>query len=340
MGYDSYNKKVIKSGEIVEIWEYELPVTSGYKRPDTGITELEREFLRQEVRIEKIYKKLMTDLVIVHFGTELESKKQRLEDLKKRALEKMNARKEKKIQINKEKNRMRSLKRTIETATRLINANEKRLRRFLTLTFEQEMIDITEANKEFSNFIRRVRKHLQRKELERKNKKLKKKKLTLKDIPLPQLDYVAVIEFQTLTRDYVVHYHLLWTAPFIDQKELQQIWNLGHVWINAIDKEHATKNTGNYIMKYMKKSFKKVSEEKGEDFNFEEQLKAKRSMDKLFGRQRILRSEGLYEPLEIKTEKGVQKVVEGLDERQFEIGNEYESEFNGKIKYRRYNLKK
>lgn len=341
MTIESYKQKVVVSGKIVEVWEYENPVTSGYKSPSpSGMTALEAKYLAQANRIERIYKKLTEEMVIVHFGFELKEKMDRLEKLKETALKKMEARKKKEEDLQKEQNRYRSLKRTIENATRLINANESTLKRFLTLTFEQEVVNIDEANKQFSNFIKRVRRYLRKVELDKRNKRLKKKKLKAEDLPLPALDYVAVIEFQELTRDFVVHYHLLWTAPYIPHDELTKIWGLGFVWINSIDKEHATKNTGNYIMKYMKKSFKKVSEEKGEEFDFKEQLKSKRSMDKLFGRQRILRSEGLLVPQEIKTEKDVQQVLAQLDERQYEIGNEYESEFNGKIKYRRYNLKK
>ena len=86
------------------------------------------------------------------------------------------------------------------------------------------MTNIKECNILFKAFIRKL--------------KLKYKK---------DLKYLAVIEFQ---RRGAVHYHVLLNIPYIPQKDLQELWGNGFVFINAID--HVD-NIGAYILKYITK---------------------------------------------------------------------------------------
>ena len=59
-----------------------------------------------------------------------------------------------------------------------------------------------------------------------------------------KIKYLAVIEFQERG---AVHYHVLSDIPYIPQKELQDIWGHGFVYINAV--KHVD-NIGAYIVKY------------------------------------------------------------------------------------------
>ncbi|MFU8692670.1 hypothetical protein ACNA6I_22870 [Rossellomorea sp. FS2] len=341
------NKKIIKSGNIVEVWEYEEPLKYGYTRKprdaDPHLSNsvkrqehfekhlLDLEYQEQLRTLDKAYKAELLSLEEYEDIREAEASKvaTRHGELKKKF-------EAEKIRL-KEEYQNRSVKRTLEKATRLVNANEQQLQRFLTLTFKQDVVDIEYANSQFNKFIKRVRTYLRRVEVDKINKRRKKNKVKVSDQPLPNIEYVSVIEFQTLSRNYVVHYHLLWSAPYIPFEKLLQLWGLGGVWINKIDR---SLNVGNYILKYMKKSFKQVAKEEGEEFDFEAQLKAKKSMDLLWGRQRVLRSEGLKEPVEYKEKSEIQKIEFRLNDDLYETGNTYDTEYFGRIQYRRYHLRK
>ena len=341
------DKKIIRSGDIVEVWEYEKSLKSGYKRlqrePDIHLSnEVKRQYNLESYSLELEYQNKLSALENVYKQEKLTLEE--YEDIKQiegskvyQELAELKTKFDKELDELKDVYQKRSIKRTLENATRLVNANEKKLDKFLTLTFKQDVVDITLANKEFNHFIKRVRTYLRRQEVDKINKRRKKNKLKVSKHPYPNLEYVAVIEFQTLNRNYVIHYHLLWSAPYIPYEDLLRIWGLGNVWINKIDR---TKNVGNYIVKYMKKSFKDVAEAEGEEFDFEQQLKAKKSMDLLYGRQKVLRSEGLNKPIEYKEKDEIQRIESRLNDNLFEIGNSYDTEHFGKIQYRRYNLRK
>ena len=96
--------------------------------------------------------------------------------------------------------------------------------KFFTLTFADNMTDVKECNKLFKKFIMRLNHKFQ----------IKTK-------------YLAVIEFQERG---AVHYHVLSNIPYIPQKELQDIWGHGFVYINAV--KHVD-NIGAYVVKYMTK---------------------------------------------------------------------------------------
>jgi hypothetical protein len=101
--------------------------------------------------------------------------------------------------------------------------------RFLTLTFAENVIDIVYANKEFKNFIQR-----------------------LKD-KYGDFRYLVVIQFQNRG---AIHYHMLADFEFIEQAEIEKICGNGFVWIN--DLLHANNgkpvdNVGRYICGYMNK---------------------------------------------------------------------------------------
>lgn len=97
--------------------------------------------------------------------------------------------------------------------------------KFFTLTFADNMTDVKNCNYLFMKFILRLNYKFQTK-----------------------IKYLAVIEFQERG---AVHYHVLSDMPYIPQRELQEIWGHGFVYINAV--KHVD-NIGAYIVKYMSKN--------------------------------------------------------------------------------------
>lgn len=120
---------------------------------------------------------------------------------------------------------------------RLINANVYQHRDengtvytpvFLTLTFAQNLKDITQANKEFRKFIKRLGNYAAHDQA--------------------YIKYVAVPEFQ---KRGAVHYHLvMFNLPYIKARIIEKIWSHGFIKINAIDE---VDNVGAYVCKYMTK---------------------------------------------------------------------------------------
>lgn len=189
MTFFKYDTKVIKSGDVVEVFKYERAITKGYK---SSAIKTPRD---------------KTDLVI----------KENIE---------------------------RSTRRTIQNIRNLINSNFDSKTSFLTLTFAENIKNVSCANYEFQKF----RKKLSRIYL-RKNKILK---------------YVCVIEFQD-GKIYIdkfgnekkgegrgaIHYHLLlFDAPYIDFQLIQNKWENGFISINKCDD---IDNMGAYLCKYMTK---------------------------------------------------------------------------------------
>lgn len=168
-----YEKKMIKSGNIIEVFEYERPVKIGEVRNKNG-----RRFEASE---------------------------------------------EDSVEY-----RRQSMYRAKSHVRRLINANINawgQMPKFLTLTFNEHVTEIEQANYEFKKFRQRLEYDL--------NLKLK---------------YVAVIEFQKSGR---IHYHVIFfNLPYVKANDLESIWRNGFIKINAIS--HVD-NIGAYVTKYMTK---------------------------------------------------------------------------------------
>lgn len=96
--------------------------------------------------------------------------------------------------------------------------------KFFTLTFADNLTDVKQANYLFKKF---------------------KQKLQYKFGK--DIKYLGVVEFQERG---AVHYHVLSNIPYIPQRDLQDLWGHGFVFINAIN--HVD-NIGAYIVKYMTK---------------------------------------------------------------------------------------
>lgn len=124
-------------------------------------------------------------------------------------------------------NREKVLQRARARVRRLVCANPQ-LNKFFTLTFAENVTDLKYANNQFSCFIRRLNRYLDK-------------------IGKDRMQYIAVVEFQERG---AIHYHLLCNLPYISVYKLQEIWKNGFVWIKNISN---VDNLGAYVTKYMSK---------------------------------------------------------------------------------------
>lgn len=136
---------------------------------------------------------------------------------------------------NENKHRTITLNRARKEIRRMINTNinqwnngdEAIISKFLTLTFRDNIEDISWANREFSKFIMRLNYEVGWK-----------------------IKYITVIEFQSRG---AIHYHsVLFNMPFIPVEKIQNVWGHGFVKINSIEK---VDNVGAYVTKYMSADF-------------------------------------------------------------------------------------
>lgn len=184
---------------------------------------------------------------------------------------------------------------------RLITMNFDSQSKFVTLTFkDSEKFDITSVkacNNEFKLFIQRLKYQLE----------------------IPDLKYVAVIEFQDKNDRGAVHYHMVCNLPFVEKDRLSEIWDNGFLKITAIDK---VDNVGAYIVKYMTSDLDDT---------------------RLQGLKAYNASRGLKRPVEAVSWKRqdlteINNIIERINEKSPSYQSQYESEFNGQIDYLQYNF--
>lgn len=104
-----------------------------------------------------------------------------------------------------------------------INANFTSGDKFLTLTYAENMQDITKAKRHINDFFRKVREKYS------------------------SLKYAYVIEFQ---KRGAIHFHVIMNTPYFKAKLIEDMWGRGFVKINRISH---VKNVGAYVVKYMTK---------------------------------------------------------------------------------------
>jgi len=119
------------------------------------------------------------------------------------------------------KHRKQTLFKARRTIYRLSFANFTRQDKFITLTFTENISDITFANKQFKQFIQKLRHRY------------------------GDFRYLAVYQFQD--RD-VIHYHILANLPYIPQTELHKLWAQGFVSIKGIQD---VDNIGGYLSSHI-----------------------------------------------------------------------------------------
>lgn len=196
-----------------------------------------------------------------------------------------------------------TVKRRRETVRDLAVVNFDNSSKFVTLTFrDTEDFDIrspSDCNREFKKFIQRMRRRYD------------------------DFKYLAVIEFQDRNNRGAVHYHMLCNLPYIKAKELENLWGLGFIKINAIDK---VDNIGAYVTKYMTK-------DKADD-----RLK----QEKGYFCSKGLERPTVYKSWNIQTYKDFKEVKAWVDDlktvKKAVYFAEYTTEHNGKISYQQFNL--
>lgn len=199
-----------------------------------------------------------------------------------------------------EERRLQTVRDARNITRRLALMNFSGSSKFLTLTFKENVQDITYADEQFKKFIKRFKYHF----------------------GMQQLKYLAVREFQ---KRGAIHYHLIcdWNHAMDSESEIRQyerllgekIWGHGFVDIKQI--EHVD-NVGAYIIKYMTKNV----------------------MVEVFkGKKIYLCSQGLERPL-VYCDQEAEEIIKAYDlGRKKEVfTNSYESEYLGTITYNEYNL--
>ena len=114
---------------------------------------------------------------------------------------------------------------------RIVDCNFDSNTKFMTLTFKENIQDVSHTNYEFSKFIKRLNFHLYH-------------------VKKQFLKYLAVWEKQ---KRGAIHYHIIFfDLPFIRTKKLTEIWGHGFTKINTIDVD-SRDNRGRYVSKYFSK---------------------------------------------------------------------------------------
>lgn len=133
---------------------------------------------------------------------------------------------------------------------RIVDCNFDNKTKFLTLTFKENIQDITQTNREFKYFIQRLNYHI----YQTKTQSLK---------------YIATWEKQ---KRGAIHYHVIFfDFPYIAKETLQQIWEHGFIKINRVYVD-SKENRGRYLSKYFGKDLE-LKEHKKKAFFKSQQLK-------------------------------------------------------------------
>ncbi len=178
-----------------------------------------------------------------------------------------------------------------------VNTNILPSSKFLTLTYGDNVQDLSRANKDFKHFIKRLN-------------------YSVYGRSCARVQYLCVPEFQ---KRGAVHYHLvLFNLPYIPARKLADLWGWGYVRINRIK---AVDNVGAYVCKYLSKDSARTSE--------------RLAGRKCFFRSCNLRSPEVS-VYPVDSEKLVSKGV-NLSSDNFVYERFYETEHYGRVCYREYN---
>lgn len=228
-------------------------------------------------------------------------------------------------------------KRRRENIRRLATQNFNNKDLFVTLTFEENITDVAYAYKEFQKFIMRL------KRIDQFSKKYKDHNNKTRYERIKDLKYLAVTEFQ---KRGAIHFHILINIDYPIEWELEPIYyraynlkefyiehvhpyenKLKEIWKHGncdIQKIKHVDNIGAYLIKYMHKDMADL------------RLKGKKAY--LYSRKT------LDKPVTYKSwvSDDIENFVKELKESKYiPVSNyTYESEYQGKIIYRQYNLRR
>lgn len=181
----------------------------------------------------------------------------------------------------KKSNRQMILRRNKSLLRRLMNANMgqyKEVDKFMTLTFRTDVLEVKKADKELTDFMKRLKYHTQ-----------------------VDFEYLGVREKQNKYNRGAIHYHIVFFGlPFVPFKQLLMIWNKGNEYMDESNAsglnikglhEKGSDDLSGFetITTYMSKYFMKQLEE--DDF--------------LKGHKTIIKSHGLKKPVEQEFEQEI-----------------------------------
>lgn len=229
---------------------------------------------------------------------------------------------EKQIEEKKKERFIKSTFRARQTVFDLIQCNvgkwkdyndKKQTTKFLTLTFQKEIKDITKANEELTKFFKRLSYH-----------QFGIRKNVIK--------YIAVPELQ---KRGVWHFHIvLFNAKYTPFKDLIEIWGQGGVYINALRQGMDGTEIAKYITKYISKSMKIDKKGEGVDLG-DYQTYKKYGME---NKKRYTCSRGLYRPftrkLKMETQEATmlaQYLFQKTEKKENIYFKEYENEYRGQV---------
>ncbi|MGM2623002.1 rolling circle replication-associated protein [Bacillus cereus group sp. Bce039] len=129
-------KKLIKSGNIVELYVYGKSQSSGFSKTEVAKT---KAALTREIN--KMQRQEIQEKIKSAEGLEKEKLQELLDDYANEVV----------------KRRGDNLNKTRRELRRLINANTDTLDKFITLTFKENVTDVDEAHKHFRGFVKRMR---------------------------------------------------------------------------------------------------------------------------------------------------------------------------------------
>lgn len=197
----------------------------------------------------------------------------------------------------KKENRKKVATRIRNNVRRLALANFNEHSRFFTATFKDNITDMDFANNEFKKFIKRLK------------------------YSYDDFKYLAVVEFQ---KRGAIHYHMLSNFGYIEQSDLEKIWNNGFVWIRDLltaNKGNPVDNVGAYIVKYMNKNI------------IDKRLIGKKAY---FTSKNLVRPEIIYEDMRLID--CLRKY--NLDSDNLFYENKFMSKENGEVLYYEFNKKR
>lgn len=186
-----YNKRILRTNEYTEIWEY------------SKVVQTKGELIEKENQEEKE-----------------PTKRKKFDELTKE---------EQEVRLAIMKKKRREAKWRLQ---RIIDTNFDSKTSFLTLTTKENITDRDEFTALFKTFVKRFNYHV----FHTKKSKLK---------------YCGCLERQK-RGSYHIHL-LLFDVPYVPHKKLLELWGLGAVRINHLDKLDDSANAGRYVSKYMEK---------------------------------------------------------------------------------------
>lgn len=146
---------------------------------------------------------------------------------KRKTFDEMSARR----QYDSLKRKQKHYEQTRWEIARIVDCNFDDRTKFVTLTFRDNIQDITVTNREFKNFIQRLNYYI----YQTKTQLLK---------------YIATWEKQ---KRGAIHYHIIFfDFPYVAKEKLQNLWSHGFIKINRIDVD-SKENRGRYLSKYFSK---------------------------------------------------------------------------------------